>query len=115
MRTFITLSSLGLAVALSGAALANPVDRSALLEHTGYANQHMQIHYWHKRYPHDRYGRPDRLHDRLYGHRQTHSRGTGPSERPSVGTGRPEMRQPAVRPEAPVWRERIVRQRPQIL
>ena len=118
MRTTITLSSLGLALALSGAALATPVDRSAVLDHTGYANQQMLVHH-HKSYPHDRSDRPDRLHDRLYRHKQTSPRDTGrlpdPSDGPAIGTGRPEVRQPAVRPEPPVWREPIVGQRSQAL
>src|SRR5919108_2915115 len=118
MRTTITLPSLGLALALSGAALANPVDRPDVLAQTVYADEKMQIHYWHKRYPHDRLDRAGRLHDRLYRDNQTHPRGTGrlqdPSDGPAIGTGRPEVGKPALRPVPPLWREPKIGQRAQI-
>jgi hypothetical protein len=119
MRTILTQSSLGLALALSGAAIARPVDTSAFLEHTSFANEQMPIHYRHKRcYPDDRCYRADRLHDRLYRHKQPHSQGTDrpqtPNDSPTVGTGRPEAGK-SVRPEPPVWREPTVRERLQAL
>jgi hypothetical protein len=104
MQTIITLSTLGLALALSGAAFANPVNGSALLERTGYANERMQIY---------------RMHKRIYKHDQKPSGGTGRlqdrRDRPALGTVPPEVRKPAVRPESAVWREPVARQRPQIL
>ena len=62
MRTIITLSALGLTLALGGAAIANPLDRSA-----GYAIERMQAYRIHKRiYGHgqERLVRTDRLQDR---------------------------------------------------
>jgi hypothetical protein len=118
MRTIIPLSSLGLAVALTGAAFASPVHRPALLAHMRHANEPTQIHYWHKRC-YDSCDRPYRLHDRLYRRDETRSRGTGdlqaPNDSPVVGRGHPEMGAPAVRSEPPVWPEPIVPQRPQSL
>jgi hypothetical protein len=107
MRTIITLSSLGLTLALSGAALANPVGRSAFLERTGSAHEQMQNHYRHKRY---------------YRHHQDRDRGedSGASRlqdgrsRDGVGRARPEVREPAVQPEPAVLRGPVARERPQI-
>jgi hypothetical protein len=105
MRTIITLS--GLALLLSGAALATPVDRSGSLKPAAAASDHMQNYYRHKRY---------------YRHDQDRARneGSGPSrlqdrDRDGVGTARPEVRKPAVRPEPAVFRGPVVRERPQIV
>jgi hypothetical protein len=46
MRTIITLSSLGLTLALSGAGLATPANRSVL----GLSKEQLQNYYIHKRY-----------------------------------------------------------------
>jgi hypothetical protein len=107
MRTIITLSSVGLILALSGATLATPVGRSAILEHTGTAHEQMQNHYRHKRY---------------YRHHQDRAPGEGSGtsrlqdgrSRDGVGTARPQMRKPALRPEPAVFREPVARERPQV-
>jgi hypothetical protein len=107
MRTIITLSSLGLTLALSGATLATPVARSAFLERTGTVHEQMQNHYRHKRY---------------YRHHQDRAPGEGSGtnrlqdgrSRDGVGTARPHVRKPALRPEPAVFREPVGRQRPQI-
>jgi hypothetical protein len=104
MRTIVTLSALGLTLALSAAAIANPVERSALLERTGYATDQLQKHYRHKRY---------------YRHDQNRARGQGHlqdrRDRTGAGTARPEVRKTTLRPEPAVWREPVVRERPQVL
>jgi hypothetical protein len=71
MRKIITLSSLGLTLALSGAALATPVDplekpvdRHAFLERRGNAKEPLLDYYRHKRYyRHDQ----DRARDKASG------------------------------------------------
>jgi hypothetical protein len=100
MSTIITLSSLGLTLALSGAALATPANRSAFLERTGFANEQMQNYYTHKRYyrhEQDRARGEGRLQDR----RQPHG----------VGAARPALPTPAIRPAPAVLREPVVRER----
>jgi hypothetical protein len=100
MRKIITLSSLGLTLALSGAALATPadplekpVDRHAFLERRGYANQPLLDYYRYKRYyRHDL----DRARDQASGKIRL------PRRRDPDGGG-------TVRPEAP---EPVVRGRP---
>jgi hypothetical protein len=76
MRTMITLSALGLTLALSGAAGASPLDRSA-------GNEQLQT---------------SRLHKRIYGHDQKRSVGTdrlqGRGDRPAVGTTSTVVRKP---------------------
>jgi hypothetical protein len=107
MRTTITLSSIGLTLALSGAALATSVNRSAFLERTGYANEQLQNHYRHKRYyRHDQ--------DRARGESSGTSRLQEGRGRDGVGTARPQVRKPALRPEPAVLRGPVVRERPQI-
>jgi hypothetical protein len=106
MRTIITLSSLGLTLALSGATLATPVGRSAFLERAGTAHEQMQNHYRHKRY---------------YRHHQDRAPGEGSGtsrlqdgrSRDGVETA-PQARKPALRPEPAVFREPVGRERPQI-
>jgi hypothetical protein len=91
MRTIITLSSLGLALALGGAALAGPVNRSAMLEHARHANEQMQNHYSSKRYSSHGYHPPDRLRDRIYRYNLNRSdRRGGLQDRraPALGTPR---------------------------
>jgi hypothetical protein len=103
MRAIITLSSLGLALALSGAALATPASRSAVLEPAGLAKEQLQNHYRHKRY---------------YRHEQDRARGEGRLQdrrhRDGVGAARPALRQPPIRPEPAVFRKPVVLGRPQI-
>ena len=76
MRTMITLSVLGLTLALSGAAGASPLDRS-----TG---EQLQTY---------------RFHKRIYGHDQKRSVGTDRlqdrGDRPAVGTASTVVRKPA--------------------
>jgi hypothetical protein len=101
MSTIITLSSLGLTLALSGAALATPANRSAFRERTGFASEQMQNYYWHKRYyrhEQDRARGEHRLQDRRYP--------------PGVGAARPALPRPAIQPEPAVLREPVVRERP---
>jgi hypothetical protein len=102
MSTIITLSSLALTLALSGAALATPANRSAFPERTGFANEQMQNYYRHKRY---------------YQHDQDRARGEGRVEDrrdgAGVGTARPALPSLAIRPEpAAVLRAPVVRERP---
>jgi hypothetical protein len=105
MSTIITLSSLGLTLALSGAALATPANRSVFLdERTGFAKEQkeqLQNYYRHKRY---------------YRHEQDRARGDGLlQDRRSldgVGAARPALPTPAIRPEPTVLREPVVRERP---
>jgi hypothetical protein len=105
MRTIITLSSLGLTLALSGAALAAPANRSA--DRTGYASEQLQNHYRHKRYyRHDQ--------DRARGEGSGMSRLQDGRGRDGVGTARPQVRKPALRPEPAVLRGPVGRERPQI-
>jgi hypothetical protein len=97
MRRIIPLSSLGLTLALSGAALATPVDpwerpvdRHAFLERRGYANEPLLDYYRHKRYyRHDQ----DRARDKASGKIRL------PRRRDPDGGGplRPEAPEPGVR------------------
>jgi hypothetical protein len=106
MRTIITLSALGLTLALGGATFANPAERSALLERSGHVNDQLQNHYRHKRYyrhDQDRHRGPDSGANRLQGRRD------------GLGTTPPQARKPALKPEPAVWRAPAVRERPQIL
>jgi hypothetical protein len=97
MRTTITLSSLGLTLALSGAALATPVgplekpvDRHAFLERRGSAKEPLLDYYRHKRYYRDQ---QDRARDQGSGKIRLPRRRdpNGP------GTVRPEAPEPVVR------------------
>src|SRR5918992_6362715 len=104
MRTIITLSALGLTLALGGATFANPAERSALLERTGQANEQLQNHYRHKRYyRHDQ--------DRLRG---LDSGANRQGRRDGRGTTAPQARKPELKTEPAVWRQPVVRTRPQI-
>jgi hypothetical protein len=104
MRTIIALSSLGLTLALSGAAHATPVNRSAFLERAGSASESVQSYYRHKRYYRQD---EERTRDqRANTHRQAPQ---------GNGTARPGVRKPAVTPEPAVFREPVARQRPQIV
>jgi hypothetical protein len=97
MRMIITLPFIGLTLALSGAALATPVsriekpvDRHALLERKGYANEPLLDYYRHKRYyRHDQ----DRARD------QTSGKIRLPRRRDPEGpaTVRPDVPEPVVR------------------
>jgi hypothetical protein len=108
MRAIITLSALGLTLALGSVTLANPVERSALLERTGYANEPLQNHYRHKRYyRHDQ--------DRSRGGDSGTNRLQGRRDRDGLGTAPPQARKPVLKHEPAVWREPVVRERPQIL
>jgi hypothetical protein len=103
MRTIITLSCLGLTLALSGSVPVTPASRAAQIERTSPSNEQMQNHYRHKRY---------------YGHGQDRPRGE-PSgrdrrNRNGTGTAKPEMPKPALTPEPAVFREPVARPRPQI-
>jgi hypothetical protein len=71
MRTIITLSALGLTLALGGAASANPLDRSA-----GHGSEQMQAY---------------RLHKKIYGHAQV---GTDRRDRPALGAASTKVRKP---------------------
>jgi hypothetical protein len=88
MRTIITLSSLGLTLALGlgSAALAAPGERYALLERRDTA---IGTHYLHKRF---------------YRHDQDRARGEGSGttrlpDRDSIGTASPDVRKPVVQTE----------------
>jgi hypothetical protein len=72
MRTIVTLSALGLTLALGGAAIANPLDRSV-----GNGNEQMQTY---------------RLHKKFYGHGQA---GTDRRDRPALGEASTKVRKPA--------------------
>jgi hypothetical protein len=108
MCTMITLSSLGLTLALSGVTPANPIERSALLERTSYANEQLQNHYRHKRYY--RHGQ-----DRPRGVDSGTNRLQGRRDRDGLGAAPPQVRKPMLTPEPAVWREPVARERPQIL
>ena len=119
MRTIVTLSYLGLAIALSVAAFGRPTDRS--VNYASYENEHMPIQVRHKRcYPQDQCYRADRLHERFYrrdeGHRRPGTeRPQGPNDGPSAGPGRPDVGERPVQPAPPVWRVPIVREHLQLL
>jgi hypothetical protein len=112
MSKIITLSFLGLTLALGGAALISPVNgyaepasRSAFLERTGTGDQ-LQNHYRHKR---------------LYQHDQRRNReNSGASRLPDrgenkgLGTARPELRKPVLPVDPAVLRGPAARQRPQV-
>jgi hypothetical protein len=108
MRPIITISTLGLALAVSGAALAAPADLSRFLKPAAAAKDQLQNYYRHKRY---------------YRHDQDQARseGSGPNRlqerrnRDGVGTARPDVRKPPVSPEPAVFREPVVRERIQLV
>jgi hypothetical protein len=104
MRTIITLSCLGLTLALSGAALATPASRSAQIERLGSSAEQMQNYYRHKKY---------------YGHGQDRTRGERSHldrrNPDGTGTSRPEVRKPALTTEPAVFREPVAREHPQIV
>jgi hypothetical protein len=97
MRKIIPLSTLGLTLALSGAALATPVDplekpldRHAFLERRGYAKEPFLDYYRHKRYyRHDQ----DRARDQASGKIRLPRR----RDPDGGGTIRPEPPEPVVR------------------
>jgi hypothetical protein len=106
MRTMITLSSLGLTLALglASAAHARPGDRYAHFDGRGSGFEQNQNYYLHKRY---------------YRHDQNRARsdGSGSTRLPDsrggdgVGEARPEVREPMIRPEPAVWHELLARER----
>jgi hypothetical protein len=80
MRTIISLSALGLTLALGGAAVANPLDRSA-----GFGKQ-MQTYRLHKRiYAHDQ--KRSVVTDRLQERRETSAVGTASTAGGKPGRG----------------------------
>jgi hypothetical protein len=103
MRTILTLSSIGLTLALSGAVQATSANRTAFLERTASTNEQIQNYYRHKRY-----------------YRQDENRArdersmTNRRNRDGAGTAQPGVRKPVLTPEPAVFRAPIVRERPQI-
>jgi hypothetical protein len=81
MRTIISLSALGLTLALGGAAVANPLDRSA-----GFGKEQMQTYRLHKRiYAHDQ--KRSVVTDRLQERRENPSVGTASTAGGKPGRG----------------------------
>jgi hypothetical protein len=112
MSKIITLSSLGLTLALGGAALISPINgnaepasRYAFLERTGTSEQ-LQNHYRHKRlYQHDQ---------RRNRENSGASRHPDRSENKGLGRARPELRKPVLPVDPAVLRGPVARQRLQL-